>query len=118
MKPLTDEEIDTHIGTQLRTLRSHRKLSLERLAQELDVSYQQVQKYQNGDTRMSGSKLYRASLALDAPVSALFNGLPEPAMPDPFTLTRDELDIIVLLRANRGTFSSRKFRDLVLLLCG
>ena len=116
MKILTDGEIDAHIGGQLRTLRRHRKFSLDQLAEAIDVSYQQIQKYQNGISRMSGSKLYRASLALDAPVTAFFNGLPVPVTPDPFTLTRDELEIVALLRANRGIFPSWKFRELVVLL--
>lgn len=116
MNVLTDQEIDALIGHQLRTLRNHRKLSLEILAQKLDVSYQQVQKYQKGVTRLSGSKIYRASLALDAPVTAFFSGLPTPATPDPFALSLDEVEIIALLRANRSTLPSRKFRELVLLL--
>lgn len=40
MNILTDYEIDAHIGHQLCTLRNHRKLSLEILAQKLNVSYQ------------------------------------------------------------------------------
>ena len=114
MDILPDQETDAHIGHQLRTLRNHRKLSLEIIAQKLDVTYQQVQKYQKGVPRLSGSKLCRASLALDAPVTAFFSGLPTPATPDPFALSLDE--IIALLRANRSTLPSRKFRELVLLL--
>lgn len=116
MSTLTDKEIDSHIGNQLRTLRIHRKINLDALAQELNVTYQQVQKYQKGVSRLSGSKLYRASLALDAPVTAFFSGLPTPATPDPFAMTLDEVEIIALLRANRATLPSRTIRDLVQLL--
>lgn len=71
--------VDVHVGQQLKTLRMMRGLSQPDLAARLGVSFQQLQKYERGDNRISASKLYLAAAALKVEVGRLFEGLPDPA---------------------------------------
>jgi transcriptional regulator with XRE-family HTH domain len=80
---------DVAIGNNIRALRQRRGLSQEKLAAALGVTFQQVQKYEKGANRVSGSKLVAVSKALAVPLEALFagtgsevtDGLPMPQLP-------------------------------------
>lgn len=50
-------EYDVRIGQRLRAARLARKLSQQTLAEKLGISFQQVQKYELGVNRVSGSRL-------------------------------------------------------------
>lgn len=54
-------------------------VSQEKLAEELGLTFQQVQKYERGANRVSASKLYEIARALSAPVSYFFEGLSDPS---------------------------------------
>ncbi len=59
-------------------IRAHRLsigLSQRDLAQALDLTFQQIQKYEKGVNRISASKLLAAARKLQTPVSAFFDGL-------------------------------------------
>jgi transcriptional regulator with XRE-family HTH domain len=45
------------------------------LANELGISYQQVQKYENGSSRITASQLLRLSRVLDAPIDYFFDSI-------------------------------------------
>ncbi|MFC4352772.1 helix-turn-helix domain-containing protein [Fodinicurvata halophila] len=66
---------DIHIGHRLRERRVALGLSQSELADKLGVSFQQVQKYESGANRISGSRLWDISTALETPVSYFFEGL-------------------------------------------
>ncbi len=55
-------------------------MSMEALAFDLQLTYQQIQKYERGDNRISASTLYRIAGCLKAPVSYFFGGLPQLAV--------------------------------------
>jgi transcriptional regulator with XRE-family HTH domain len=69
------DPIDVHVGRQLRYLRISRRMSQERLGSMVDLTFQQIQKYEKGTNRVSASVLYRLARALDIPVSTFFEGL-------------------------------------------
>ncbi|WP_411267538.1 helix-turn-helix domain-containing protein [Asticcacaulis sp. 201] len=52
-------------------------MSQEGLAETIDLTFQQVQKYERGSNRISASKLYEISKALKAPVAYFFEGYGE-----------------------------------------
>ncbi len=52
------------------------KLSQNDLARALGLTFQQVQKYENGGNRVSASRLYQISRVLDVPISFFFDDLP------------------------------------------
>ncbi len=71
--------IDQRIGRNLRAARHAAGLSQTALAQELGVTFQQVQKYENGVNRISAATLFAAARALGLGVDAFFAGLPQGA---------------------------------------
>jgi len=52
-------DIEKHIGKQMKMLRMANKLSQKQLAEKMDVTYQQIQKYENGLNRTSVSRLWQ-----------------------------------------------------------
>jgi len=54
-------------------------MSQERLAEQLGLTFQQVQKYEKGTNRISASRLQQISLILDVPVSFFFEDASEPS---------------------------------------
>lgn len=71
------DPIDVHVGGRIRLLRTFKGKSLERLAQAIGLTYQQVQKYEKGACRISASMLAKVAHQLDMPISAFFDDLPE-----------------------------------------
>jgi transcriptional regulator with XRE-family HTH domain len=57
--------IDIHVGARVRQRRAVLGVSQEKLAAEIGVSFQQVQKYENGANRIGGSRLWRLARVLD-----------------------------------------------------
>jgi transcriptional regulator with XRE-family HTH domain len=67
--------IDVHVGLQVRLRRKELKISQERLADALGLTFQQVQKYERGANRISASKLFEIARALRVPIGWFFEGL-------------------------------------------
>ncbi|MGN6421994.1 MAG: helix-turn-helix domain-containing protein [Asticcacaulis sp.] len=64
--------IDLAVGANIRRLRRVRKMSQEALAERIDLTFQQVQKYERGSNRVSCSKLVEICTALEcSPVEIL-----------------------------------------------
>ena len=68
-------DLDVIVGRNLRTKRAERGLSQEKLGEGVDLTYQQVQKQENGKNRISAARLYEYSLILDIPVIEFFEGV-------------------------------------------
>jgi transcriptional regulator with XRE-family HTH domain len=66
---------DKNVGRQIFTRRKILKMSQGALALELGLTFQQVQKYENGSNRVSASRLWELSKILRVPVSFFFEGL-------------------------------------------
>lgn len=66
--------IDVHVGQRVRERRKTLGITQDRLAQALDLTFQQVQKYERGVNRISASKLYEAAQVLQVPVNWFFEG--------------------------------------------
>ena len=72
---LTDEQlnaIDAAVGGQVRLRRILLGLSQEAVSKLLGLTFQQLQKYEHGTNRISGSRLYQLSLILHCSVSYFF----------------------------------------------
>jgi transcriptional regulator with XRE-family HTH domain len=72
--PRKANAIDAHVGTRLRLRRTLLGIRQEDLAQMLGITFQQVQKYESGDNRISASRLFQLSVLLDVPVAWFFDG--------------------------------------------
>jgi transcriptional regulator with XRE-family HTH domain len=64
--------IDLLVGSRIRMFRKGRKMSQAQLGKKLGVTFQQVQKYENGKNRVGASRLQMISTALDVPVGQFF----------------------------------------------
>ncbi|MBZ8133648.1 helix-turn-helix domain-containing protein [Afifella sp. IM 167] len=68
-KPKSPDEIDAHIGRQVRMRRKMAGMSQEKLGEQLGVTFQQVQKYEKGANRIAASRLYQIADVLGTPLS-------------------------------------------------
>src|SRR5436190_444235 len=66
---------DIEIGSKIRALRLQRGLSQSGLAQGIDLTFQQVQKYEKGMNRVSAGRLQRIADLLNAPVMFFYGGM-------------------------------------------
>lgn len=70
----TIDPVDKTVGANIRKRRHALGISQEALAARLDLSFQQVQKYERGTNRVSSSKLFAIAKALRCLVSDFFEG--------------------------------------------
>ena len=70
-----DVEIDKHIGQRVRERRIVLGLNQTKLADGLGISFQQIQKYENGHDRIAAGRLYGCAQLLDVPPEYFFEGL-------------------------------------------
>ena len=117
--------VDIHVGERIRKRRRALGVSQEWLAEQLGLTFQQVQKYERGTNRVSASKLYQVARALKASIPYFFEGLPDPVKaagvaevePVPFVhelpLTPEERELVGLLSRIDNRRVRRRLLDLV-----
>jgi len=71
--------VDLHVGKRLRHRRWMIGMTQQQLAGAVGIKFQQIQKYESGANRVSASRLWDLSQAMDVPVSFFFEGLDEDA---------------------------------------
>lgn len=71
--------VDVHVGSRIRMRRKLIGVSQEQLSDVLGLTFQQVQKYENGHNRVSASKLWDIARKLEVDVSYFFEGLQDAA---------------------------------------
>lgn len=69
--------IDVHVGQRIRHLRQEAGVTQPALAAKLGVRFQQLQKYETAQNRISASKLALVANALGQPIAAFFDGAPQ-----------------------------------------
>jgi transcriptional regulator with XRE-family HTH domain len=69
--------IDRVVGQRIRWRRRELKLTQERLGELLELTFQQVQKYEKGVNRVSAGRLYEIAGVLGVPISYFFDGAEE-----------------------------------------
>jgi transcriptional regulator with XRE-family HTH domain len=79
--------VDEHIGARVRARRLELRISQERLANDIGVTFQQVQKYEKGVNRIAASTLVDIAAALTIQPAALLpktgRGAPASSLDDP-----------------------------------
>jgi transcriptional regulator with XRE-family HTH domain len=96
--------VDWHVGNRVRMRRLMLHMSPEKLGGALGLTFQQVQKYENGTNRIGASRLRHICDILQVPVAFFFEGAqtahqqrgtlqegPSPAYVSDFVATSDEL---------------------------
>ncbi len=68
--------IDVHVGARVRQRRTLLGMNQTKLGDAIGVTFQQVQKYENGANRISASRLFDLSRVFDVPVQFFFDDMP------------------------------------------
>lgn len=68
----SSNSLDLYIGQKLRELRKEQQLSLEKVGELLDVSGQQISRFEKGVHKLNASQLYTIAKALGVPLSYFF----------------------------------------------
>lgn len=71
------DPIDKYVGSRVRARRVGMRISQTKLGDAIGVTFQQVQKYENGTNRIGASNLYKISRQLGVDVSYFFQDMPE-----------------------------------------
>ena len=68
-------EVDRHVGIMLKIRRSYLGISQGQLGELSDLTFQQIQKYENGFNRIASGRLYHFARVLDVPITYFFEDL-------------------------------------------
>jgi transcriptional regulator with XRE-family HTH domain len=69
------DPIDKYVGSRVRARRVGLRISQTKLGEAIAVTFQQVQKYENGTNRIGASNMYRISKALGVEVAFFYEGV-------------------------------------------
>jgi len=83
--------IDAHVGHQIRKHRQNRGITQQELARALGISYQQIQKYENGTNRISAGRLYIIAKALGTQASDFFEEFALSLRSDQLAITSEDV---------------------------
>ena len=81
-------DIDRHVGSRVRQKRMLIKMSQEKLAEYLGITFQQVQKYERGTNRIGASRLWELSAVLEVPVQFFFGEMAPETLAEMSRITR------------------------------
>lgn len=120
MQPLKKRpnDIDREIACRIKARRQLVGYNQKSLADKIGVSYQQVQKYENGSNRVGASRLYAISKALCVHISYFFDAQPEHCGADPRreiidrTLDEGDRELILFFAGIRNKKSRDKIVEL------
>ncbi len=68
--------IDAHVGSRVRQRRMLLGMNQEMLGKAVGVTFQQIQKYENGKNRIGASRLFTLSKVLSVPIAFFFEEMP------------------------------------------
>jgi transcriptional regulator with XRE-family HTH domain len=85
--------IDKHIGERIKVLRMLKKITQAELGKELDVSFQQIQKYESGSNSVKVATLYKISIILKVSILFFYQELPDIKAHEPM-LSNENLTLI------------------------
>ncbi|HUZ73828.1 MAG TPA: helix-turn-helix transcriptional regulator [Stellaceae bacterium] len=89
------DPIDIHVGKRLRLARERAGLTQVELGAALGMSFQVVQKYEQGEIRVSASRLVQLSRLLKKPAAFFFEALDDPAgLGDGVAIEGGELELV------------------------
>ncbi|WP_282093061.1 helix-turn-helix domain-containing protein [Epibacterium ulvae] len=93
---------DTHIGKRIRQRRWALSLTQGEVADKIGVKFQQLQKYETGANRVSGSRLCDLAAALDVSPAYFFEGLGEASTKQSEVTSAAEGKLLKLFRSSNN----------------
>lgn len=119
---------DRHVGARVRMRRLMVGMTQTALGDAVDLTFQQIQKYEKGTNRITASRMQQFARVLDVPMSFFFEGAPEaqvtgnrktsnkgavtPAYVTDFLISREGQDIIKAFSQIKDRNLKRKIIDL------
>lgn len=104
--------VDKHVGACIRERRRELHISQQEISEILGVSYQQLQKYENGNNRISAGRLFLLAHILKVDVGFFYQGLPPTE--ELFKGRLDDLDFVMPeINSLRPTSLRQALTDLV-----
>jgi len=76
----TPDSIDRYVGSRVRGRRVGLGMNQTRLGQAIGVTFQQIQKYENGTNRISAGNLYKIAKAMGVDIAFFYEGIPDSAV--------------------------------------
>jgi transcriptional regulator with XRE-family HTH domain len=70
------DPVDKHVGTRVRLRRTMVGMNQRQLARALGLTYQQIQKYEDGRNRIGASRLHQIASILGVSLQFFFQGMP------------------------------------------
>lgn len=67
--------VDKHVGRRLKRRRTITGVAQATLAEKCNITFQQIQKYEQGLNRVSAGRLWEFSRLLDVPVTYFYEGI-------------------------------------------
>jgi transcriptional regulator with XRE-family HTH domain len=102
--------VDKHVGTRVKMRRKMLGMSQTKLGDGLGITFQQVQKYENGANRIGASRLQHISDILQVPVPFFFEGAPDlPGQPTGFGGAPSPAYVSEFLATNDGLTLTKAF---------
>ncbi len=94
-------DVDDYVGRRIRQRRVELGLSQSELANALGITFQQVQKYENGSNRVSAGRLYAIAQNLGVTLDYFVEGVELPAARRPVQdlLFKNDKQMIALVRS-------------------
>lgn len=104
--PKAPDEIDRALGNAIYLRRRSLGMSQDQLASACGISFQQVQKYENGTNRVSFSRLVQIARALNCRVTDLVSILDQPQV------TPEDFEVLRLLTVPGASDVLRRYETL------
>ena len=105
-------EVDQHVGKRIRLRRILLRLTQEQLGERLAVTFQQIQKYERGESRIAASRLLELCHILNVEITYFFEELlPEDALCGVDEVISQEKDEAVDREATIISLAYRNMKD-------
>src|SRR5436853_4722947 len=75
-KTKRSKAVDAAVGARIRNLRLRNKLTQTDVGEHVGVTFQQIQKYENGTDRVSAGRLAQLAKLFGVPVAAFYSEVP------------------------------------------
>jgi transcriptional regulator with XRE-family HTH domain len=97
------DPVDRHVGRQLRLARELAGLTQSEIGRALEMSFQVIQKYEQGEIRISASRLFQLAGLLRKSPDYFFEGIAPSELPSIGSLERSDIELIRAFRTIRST---------------
>ena len=108
------DPVDVHVGRHVRLARELAGMTQVEVGRRLGMSFQVIQKYEQGEIRVSASRLHQLARLFERPVAFFFLGLDEPPPPPGGgELGRSEIELVRAFRVIANPEVQQRLLNLV-----